>query len=422
MCLWFADPVIVFDHAMEFASGQHGPVAGNASTMPAHVFPPPIVASASAGAASTAAVAARALELHALMSTLPSFMRVITYEASKKENCSISWTRIALIEDYVLHQLAKRLAAHRQSIETAMIALDKGCGTLLGWQIENVLEKVLGITIPFLHHACQLGLKHCCTVPHVDSRRAEYDYAAFLEKFRPTMDFNPGYHRARGSRSEGLQSPRHHDVASSHTAVSVSLGESVPTSTPRVTAVVAAAAAGDSVVSQQTIATVSSPLSADLDAHIRRRSRSPVRLHLDRAQVDFASHHDQAREADLSRSMQTICDFLYQHRFKLEALFSYFDRDGTGDISVEKFSEGIRSLNLVLETPLSEEDILLLLQYADKNHDGLITHADLLHSFQFSDPIVSAAVGDSGVTVVGRLGVHTDLSDDEAENDSDVEV
>jgi Ca2+-binding EF-hand superfamily protein len=55
-------------------------------------------------------------------------------------------------------------------------------------------------------------------------------------------------------------------------------------------------------------------------------------------------HRSVAKRAQLERSVAAVCEFLHRHRFKLDALFSYFDRDGTGQISIEQFREGVQVL------------------------------------------------------------------------------
>jgi hypothetical protein len=68
----------------------------------------------------------------------------------------------------ILHKMAKRISFHRVALLEAMCSLDTHeTGVLVGWQIENAMERVLEITIPFLQFAAQLGLKHCCVVQHV---------------------------------------------------------------------------------------------------------------------------------------------------------------------------------------------------------------------------------------------------------------
>ena len=178
---------------------------------------------------------------------LQPFMRVTVFASSKAADCSVSLRRVALIEgvivsclmivfsvfdscvhasDMILHKMAKRISHHRVALLEAMSALDsRHSGTLVGWQIENAMERVLEITIPFLHFASQLGLKQCCTVSHVrwdvylylnvfmvsicglylciitqvDIRRAQYSYVVFLEKFRQRFDFDTVYHPAMRS-------------------------------------------------------------------------------------------------------------------------------------------------------------------------------------------------------------------------------
>lgn len=83
--------------------------------------------------------------------------------------------------------------------------------------------------------------------------------------------------------------------------------------------------------------------------------------------------------------VQQISNCLYQHRIHLRTAFRLFDRDGNGVITADEFSQGMNSINDLLENPLTTEQIEELRHGLDKNNKGTIDYHEFFTSFSIQD-------------------------------------
>mmetsp|Transcript_30860 Transcript_30860/g.100462 ORF Transcript_30860/g.100462 Transcript_30860/m.100462 type:complete len:207 (-) Transcript_30860:103-723(-) len=70
----------------------------------------------------------------------------------------------------------------------------------------------------------------------------------------------------------------------------------------------------------------------------------------------------------------------------LERAFAFFDRDGSGAISVEEF----QSVMAELGEPLKEEEIQLFVKLIDTNNDGLVQYEEFLGILTMEKAYISA--------------------------------
>lgn len=89
--------------------------------------------------------------------------------------------------------------------------------------------------------------------------------------------------------------------------------------------------------------------------------------------------------------LQQVSNVFYQHRIHIRNAFRMFDQTNSGFISKDEFRTGITTFNVVLNSPLSEDQIEELLVYLDSNKDGVISYKEFFDGFRVVDVRVSAS-------------------------------
>lgn len=88
--------------------------------------------------------------------------------------------------------------------------------------------------------------------------------------------------------------------------------------------------------------------------------------------------------------LQQVSNVFYQHRIHIRNAFRMFDQTNSGFISKDEFRTGITTFNVVLNSPLSDDQIEELLVYLDSNKDGVISYKEFFDGFRVVDVRVAA--------------------------------
>ncbi|GMF24491.1 unnamed protein product [Phytophthora lilii] len=83
--------------------------------------------------------------------------------------------------------------------------------------------------------------------------------------------------------------------------------------------------------------------------------------------------------------LQQVSNVFYQHRIHIRNAFRMFDATNSGVISRDNFRTGIQTFNVVLNSPLSDDQIEELLNYLDSNKDGVISYKEFFDGFRVVD-------------------------------------
>ncbi|KAG7396038.1 serine threonine-protein phosphatase [Phytophthora boehmeriae] len=83
--------------------------------------------------------------------------------------------------------------------------------------------------------------------------------------------------------------------------------------------------------------------------------------------------------------LQQVSNVFYQHRIHIRNAFRMFDATNSGVISRDNFRTGIQTFNVVLDSPLSDDQIEELLAYLDSNKDGVISYKEFFNGFHVVD-------------------------------------
>lgn len=80
--------------------------------------------------------------------------------------------------------------------------------------------------------------------------------------------------------------------------------------------------------------------------------------------------------------MTTVADSLYKYKSSLEVLFRILDKDGSGYITLDEFSDALDILQKHLPGQQSKEDLMKLCQLMDINKDGQVDLNEFLEAFR----------------------------------------
>ncbi|KAG5179686.1 serine/threonine protein phosphatase [Tribonema minus] len=80
--------------------------------------------------------------------------------------------------------------------------------------------------------------------------------------------------------------------------------------------------------------------------------------------------------------IQNIANFLYQNRHQLVGAFRAFDLNNDGEISAEEFSIGLKAMNKLFSSPLTDFQITCIMQALDKDGNGSLSYKEFLDGFK----------------------------------------
>lgn len=100
--------------------------------------------------------------------------------------------------------------------------------------------------------------------------------------------------------------------------------------------------------------------------------------------------------------LQQVSNVLYQHRIHIRSAFRMFDLDNSGNITPDEFSHGLGTINSLLDSPLTPDQIDGLLVALDRDGDGCLSYTEFFDGFRIIDmekkeqeEAAAAAAGDT---------------------------
>jgi len=78
----------------------------------------------------------------------------------------------------------------------------------------------------------------------------------------------------------------------------------------------------------------------------------------------------------------TVVDVLYRNKTSLEAIFRIIDKDSSGYISMEEFSDACDLLSTHLTSPIPHQQMAEMAKCMDMNKDGKIDLNEFLETFR----------------------------------------
>nr|XP_045623056.1 serine/threonine-protein phosphatase with EF-hands 2-like [Procambarus clarkii] len=109
-----------------------------------------------------------------------------------------------------------------------------------------------------------------------------------------------------------------------------------------------------------------------------------VTLHPTSGQVNYTTTFlDDTFKKDLAvKGGPTVVEALYRHKNSLETIFTLIDKDNSGVISMEEFSETCELLSRHIDVSISKQEIADLARSIDINKDGSIDFNEFLECFR----------------------------------------
>nr|CAD7256021.1 unnamed protein product [Timema shepardi]CAD7567564.1 unnamed protein product [Timema californicum] len=95
-------------------------------------------------------------------------------------------------------------------------------------------------------------------------------------------------------------------------------------------------------------------------------------------------------------SEATVAETLYRNKSSLEAIFRIIDKDNSGYITMEEFSDACALLEEHLQNPLSPEQLVDICSSMDINKDGSVDLNEFLETFRLVDMGQGGGGGDDG--------------------------
>ncbi|CAM9129165.1 unnamed protein product [Discosporangium mesarthrocarpum] len=83
--------------------------------------------------------------------------------------------------------------------------------------------------------------------------------------------------------------------------------------------------------------------------------------------------------------IQSVSNFMFQNRNQLASTFRQFDVDNSGEIDREEFRTGMRAMNKVFASPLTDDQIDMIMDALDTDGDGSLTYKEFLEGFTVID-------------------------------------
>nr|QDR51029.1 retinal degeneration C [Manduca sexta] len=81
----------------------------------------------------------------------------------------------------------------------------------------------------------------------------------------------------------------------------------------------------------------------------------------------------------------TVVETLYKNKRSLEAIFKILDKDNSGYITLEEFSEACQLIGKYMPNPMTQEQLVDICRLMDINKDGLVDLNEFLESFRLAE-------------------------------------
>eukprot|EP00904_Undaria_pinnatifida_P006940 jgi/Undpi1/3376/HiC_scaffold_15.g06749.m1 len=83
--------------------------------------------------------------------------------------------------------------------------------------------------------------------------------------------------------------------------------------------------------------------------------------------------------------IQSVSNFMFQNRQQLAGAYRSFDLDGDGTVDRSEFRAGMRKMNEVLSSPLTDDQIDAIMDALDEDGDGTLSYSEFLRGFTIVD-------------------------------------
>jgi len=90
---------------------------------------------------------------------------------------------------------------------------------------------------------------------------------------------------------------------------------------------------------------------------------------------------DSKSDAWQQQVIQKICDCIRKSKTQLKTYFLSLDSDKSGKVDINEFKVGLESMNILLEQPLTDDQITIIYTHIDKDLDGFIDFNEFLNAF-----------------------------------------
>ncbi|KAF5297302.1 hypothetical protein FQA39_LY12141 [Lamprigera yunnana] len=104
--------------------------------------------------------------------------------------------------------------------------------------------------------------------------------------------------------------------------------------------------------------------------------------------VRYSTTFDKINDSDITtvQAASTVVETLYRNKNSLEAIFRIIDKDNSGYISLEEFSDACNLIREHMPNPISHDQLLDMCRLMDMNKDGLVDLNEFLETFRMVDP------------------------------------
>lgn len=104
--------------------------------------------------------------------------------------------------------------------------------------------------------------------------------------------------------------------------------------------------------------------------------------------VKYSTTFDKINNSDITtvQGANTVVETLYRNKSSLEAIFRIIDKDNSGYISLEEFSDACNLIREHMPNPITHDQLLDMCRLMDMNKDGLVDLNEFLETFRMVDP------------------------------------
>jgi len=91
--------------------------------------------------------------------------------------------------------------------------------------------------------------------------------------------------------------------------------------------------------------------------------------------------------------IQKMCDYIRKGKTKLLSVFREMDNDASGQIDLQEFTAGLEAMGVLVDSPLTPDQIELLFNVIDRDGSGAIDYQEFIDAFRVIQ------INGSGITV-----------------------
>ncbi|XP_018320018.1 serine/threonine-protein phosphatase rdgC [Agrilus planipennis] len=108
----------------------------------------------------------------------------------------------------------------------------------------------------------------------------------------------------------------------------------------------------------------------------------------ERNKVQYETTFDKIVSTDITtvQGASKVVETLYRNKSSLETIFRIIDKDNSGYISLEEFSDACNLIKEHMPDPVTQEQLLEICRLMDMNNDGLVDLNEFLETFRMVDP------------------------------------